>query len=344
MLENSPVEIRENRDKSATPVIRVNGVTKEFRRAKQFPGRFGAIRSIFTRQYVVTRAVKGISFSIQEGELVGYLGPNGAGKSTTIKMLTGVLVPTEGHVEVSGVVPWQDRERNALQIGVVFGQRSQLWWDLPLIESLRLMCILYRVPDDVAAKNLAKFTELLELADFLDTPVRQLSLGQRMRGDLAAAMIYEPRILYLDEPTVGLDVTAKDRVLGFLEEINRVGSTTILLTTHDLADVERLCKRIILIDKGRVLYDGSVEKLKSDIAPRRTMIVKPEAVDQVEDGVILEDVTVRVQPDGSIQYEFDPSTIPASTLVAYVSSRLPIRDVSIVEPDLATVVRRLYAN
>src|SRR5262245_6890263 len=256
------------------PIIRVRDLVKEFRTAKRQPGLLGGLRTLLTTEQVVTRAVDGVGFDVEEGELVGYLGPNGAGKSTTIKMLTGILVPTSGQVEVAGRIPWRERERNALDIGVVFGQRSQLWWDLPLIESFKLIGKLYRVTPQEFVRNLDRFTHLLGLDAFLATPVRQLSLGQRMRGDLAAVMLYEPRILYLDEPTVGLDVVAKDRMLTFIAEVNRESATTIILTTHDLQDVERLCRRIILIDHGRVLYDGPVERLVDRYAPHRMLVVQ----------------------------------------------------------------------
>ena len=201
-------------------IIEVDNVVKEFRTPKRQPGLSGAVRTLFTRRYDTKQAVAEISFTVAEGELVGYIGPNGAGKSTTVKLLTGILVPTAGDVRVAGLVPWQARQQNAMNIGVVFGQRSQLWWDLPLIESFKLVRKMYRVDGERYARNLQRFRELLGLDEFINTPVRQLSLGQRMRGDLAAAMLYNPRILYLDEPTIGLDVLAKERIRAFIEEIN----------------------------------------------------------------------------------------------------------------------------
>src|SRR5579875_3928884 len=202
-------------------IIETRRLRKVFRSVKRYPGVGGAIRSLFTREYVEKAAVEDVNLAMQAGELVGYIGPNGAGKSTTIKMLTGILVPTSGEIEVAGLVPWQERARNALNIGVVFGQRSQLWWDLPLIESFKLIAKMYRIPPQRYARNLERFSHLLGLDDFNATPVRQLSLGQRMRGDLVAAMLYEPPILYLDEPTVGLDVLARERIRSFIEEVNR---------------------------------------------------------------------------------------------------------------------------
>ncbi|HET6380164.1 MAG TPA: ATP-binding cassette domain-containing protein [candidate division Zixibacteria bacterium] len=231
------------------------------------------MRTLFTRRYTATRAVDDVSFSIDAGELVGYLGPNGAGKSTTIKMLTGILEPTSGEAEVAGVVPWRDRQANALNIGVVFGQRSQLWWDLPLIESFELVAQMYHVEPDRYRRNLGRFREILALDEFIDTPVRQLSLGQRMRGELTAALLHDPPVVYLDEPTVGLYVVANER-RTFIADINRERGTTVVLTTHDLADVERLCRRVILIDHGRVLFDGSVDRLKATYAPQRELVVQ----------------------------------------------------------------------
>ena len=208
------------------------------------------------------------------GELVGYIGPNGAGKSTTIKMLTGILVPTSGEVRVAGLVPWQQRKENARNIGVVFGQRSQLYWDLPLIESFELLRAIYGVPRDQYRRNLDEFVEILEMASFLRTPVRQLSLGQRMRGDFAAALLHSPTIVYLDEPTIGLDVVAKEAIREFIARINAERGATIVLTTHDLADVERLCRRIVLIDRGTLIYDGDIERIKSEYGRFRTLVVR----------------------------------------------------------------------
>jgi ABC-2 type transport system ATP-binding protein len=332
------------------PVIRVEQLVKEFRRAKKQDGFLGGVRTLFTRQYETVRAVDGVSFSIDPGELVGYIGPNGAGKSTTIKMMTGILVPTKGVLDVGGLVPWRDRERNALQIGVVFGQRSQLWWDLPLIESFQLIGKLYRVPAATYQRNLARFIDLLAMEEFLDRPVRQLSLGQRMRGDLAASMLYEPRILYLDEPTIGLDIVAKESMRTFIEEMNRDSGTTIVLTTHDLADVERLCRRIILIDHGHVLYDGSVEQLKAKYAPYRTLVVEL-APDDVGGGATptidraqIPGAELVEQADRTVRISFEAATTRVQDLIAAVNARYPVADLSIVEPDLESVVRQIYGE
>jgi ABC-2 type transport system ATP-binding protein len=325
------------------PIITVDNLVKDFHRPKRFDGPLGGLRTLLTRQVLTTRAVDGVSFTVDEGELVGYLGANGAGKSTTIKMLSGILVPSAGRVEVNGLVPWRQREANALQIGVVFGQRTQLWWDLPLQDSLKIIGKLYRMDLDRYRRNLARLTDLLGLEPFLGTPVRQLSLGQRMRGDLAAAMLYEPRILYLDEPTVGLDVVAKERTRRFVEQINRETGTTVILTTHDLADVERLCDRIVFIDKGKVLYDGPVDRLKRRYAPWRTLDVTlaGDAAANGEAHLDLPGVESVERQEGRLLIRFDPDAIAVTDLIAAVVARQPVSDISIVEPDLEAVVRQI---
>jgi ABC-2 type transport system ATP-binding protein len=322
------------------PIIRIVDLVKEFRIPKRHDGIFGGVRTLFTRQSTITRAVDGISFSVDEGEVLGYIGANGAGKSTTIKVLTGILVPTSGVVEVNGLVPWQARERNALNIGVVFGQRSQLWWDLPLEESFKLIAALYRIPQARYKRNMERFTEMLGLDEFIHSPVRSLSLGQRMRGDFVAAMLYEPRLLYLDEPTVGLDVMAKERIRAFIEEVSAEGHTTIMLTTHDLSDVERLCRRIILVDHGRVLYDGTVDHLKARYAPYRVLVVQQAEGDDA--AVDVTDAEVIRCEEGRTWLRFDPEHISIPALIAEVAAHYAVTDLSIEEPDLEYVVRGLY--
>jgi ABC-2 type transport system ATP-binding protein len=328
------------------PIIRAEQIIKEFRTPKREPGLMGSVRTLFTREQVVTRAVDDISFALEEGELLGYIGPNGAGKSTTIKMLTGILVPTSGTIEVAGLTPWQKRSQNALNIGVVFGQRSQLWWDLPLVESFNLVAKLYRVEPARFRANLGHFREILGLDDFMNTPVRQLSLGQRMRGDLAAAMLYDPRILYLDEPTIGLDVLAKERIRVFIEEINRERQTTVILTTHDLGDVERLCRRIMLIDHGKILYDGPIARLKSAYAPHRML-----AAQLMPDGTGLPPMDQPVEipgaefirwEEGKLWLRFDPAQVAVPGLIAELMERFPISDFNLVEPELELVIRQIY--
>lgn len=336
------------KDSPPVPIITVDALVKDFHRPQRFDGPLGGLRTLVTRQQETTRAVDGVSFSMDEGELIGYLGANGAGKSTTIKMLSGILVPTSGTVRVAGLVPWRERERNALQIGVVFGQRTQLWWDLPLDDSLALIGKLYRMDADRYRRQRDRLVDLLDLSAFLDRPVRQLSLGQRMRGDLAAAMLYEPRVLYLDEPTVGLDVVAKERTRQFVEEVNRDAGTTIVLTTHDLADVERLCNRIIFISQGKVLYDGPVTELKRRYAPFRQLKVTlaptgdRTASDSIPLGIPGAEI---VRRDAShLAIRFDPEVVAVADLIAVVIARHPVSDIAIVEPDLEGVVRRIVEN
>jgi len=252
-------------------VIRTHDLRKTFRVARRRPGLLGGLRSLVNPILHEVVAVDGVSLEIRRGEMVACLGPNGAGKSTTIKMLTGILVPSGGQVEVLGLVPSRRRKQVAQRIGVVFGQRTQLWWDLPLRDSFDLLRYIYRIPDARFRHNLDQFAALLELDAFIDTPVRQLSLGQRMRGDLAAALLHDPEVLYLDEPTIGLDVVAKHRVRSFLLDLNQQRGVTVLLTTHDMSDVERLCSRLLIIDHGRLLYDGGLDEMRARLGHDSTL-------------------------------------------------------------------------
>jgi ABC-2 type transport system ATP-binding protein len=321
------------------PIIQTRDLRKVFRTVKRSPGALGALRTLFSREYVDKVAVDGISMSLEAGELVGYIGPNGAGKSTTIKMLTGILTPTSGNIEVAGLVPYAQRKANARNIGVVFGQRSQLYWDLPLIESFELLRAIYAVPEQRYRRNLDAFTALLEMGDFLNTPVRQLSLGQRMRGDFAAAMMHDPLIVYLDEPTIGLDVVAKEAIRQFVAEINRERGTTIILTTHDLADVERLCRRIVLIDNGTLIYDGTIEVLKEQYGTHRTLVV--ELCGPYPD-FRIEGAEVEANEGTRVRLRFDRRLFSADVLIRRVADTYPINDVSIEEPELETIIRRIY--
>lgn len=302
----------------------------------------GALRHLLTRSTSVVQAVADISFAIPSGDIVGYVGPNGAGKSTTIKMLTGILVPTSGMVRVLDLVPWQQRRQLASHIGVVFGQRTQLWWDLPLIESLELLRHVYRVPAQRFAENLARFRAILDLDPFLDTPVRQLSLGQRMRGDLAAALLHDPEILYLDEPTIGLDVVAKARIREFLQLVNRDRGVTVLLTTHDMSDIAQLCRRMMIIDHGRLIYDGSVSEIRDRYGTTRTLVVDLEY--EPSEPINLAHAR-EVRADGPrrwIQFRRDEST--AAELIAEVSRQYPVRDLTIEEPEIEAIVRQIYVD
>src|SRR3954464_11623270 len=294
------------------------------------------------RQAVDVEAVAGVSFSVAAGEMIGYVGPNGAGKSTTIKMLTGILQPSGGRVRVDGLDPARQRLDVARRIGVVFGQRSQLWWDLPLRESFRLLGAIHRLPTSVWQPRLAECGQLLEMEPFLDTPVRQLSLGQRMRGEVTAALLHSPELLVLDEPTIGLDLLSKERLRGFLVRERAERGTTVLLTTHDLPDIERLCDRILVVDHGRVAFDGTLPGLVARVGAERVLVV-----DLAEPGPPLTDVpgtTLReVEADGLRQHlAFRSEETSAAAVVAAVSARVELRDLAVHEPAIEDVVRRLY--
>jgi len=255
------------------PQIVVENLVKTFRVAERKPGLWGAVRGVVRRRYRTVRALDGVGFSVEPGELVGYIGPNGAGKSTTVKTLAGILVPDSGRCEVLGRVPWKQRIDNVTAIGVVFGQRTQLWWDLPVIESFELLRDIYKVPDPDYRRRRDELIDLLELAPLLDVPVRQLSLGQRMRSDLAAVLLHGPRLLFLDEPTIGLDAVSKLAVRDFVKRLNRERGVTVLLTTHDMDDIEALCRRVLVINHGRILLDGTLDELRSRVTTERWLIV-----------------------------------------------------------------------
>ena len=305
---------------------------------EQLTKRFVVRRGRLRRERHVVEAVRGISFTVARGELLGYLGPNGAGKSTTIKMLTGILVPSAGRVQVAGLDPSRRRVQLAQRIGAMFGQRVQLWWDLPLADSFELLRHIYRVPAERHRENLARFREVLELDPFLQTPVRQLSLGQRIRGELTAAMLHDPELLFLDEPTIGLDVVAKQRVRDFLVEINRERGVTVLLTTHDLGDIERLCTRLLVIDHGTLIWDGGIADLKARYGGERTLVVDLE-----EPGPPLDVEGAEVERvEGPRQWLRFRG--PAAELTTRVAATARLVDLQIAEPDIEEIVRRIYSS
>ena len=320
-------------------MIEVQKLEKTFRVARHHRGFLGSLRNLVETDYDVVRAVDGVSFHISAGEFVGFIGPNGAGKSTTIKMLTGVLEPSGGRARVDGLDPRADRIAHTGQIGVVFGQRTQLWWDLPVIESYTLLRHVYKVPERAFAEQLARLEELLELRPLLDVPVRKLSLGQRMRCELGAALLHAPRLLFLDEPTIGLDVLAKEAIREFLATENSERGTTILLTTHDLSDIERLCPRMILIDHGRVVYDGAVEAIRREYGSERRLVIDFESAAPAElpDGVELEE-----RASTRLVLRFRRDRIGAAALIAWLGERAPIADLSLEEPPIERIVAELY--
>jgi ABC-2 type transport system ATP-binding protein len=314
------------------PVIQLDDVSRAF----TVSSRSGRMR----RSRREVRAVDGLSFTVEPGEVVGYIGPNGAGKSTTIKMLTGILVPTGGEIRVAGIDPSRHRLKLARRIGVVFGQRTTLWWDLPLKDSFDVLHKMYAVPRERYRENLAEFVDLLDLGDLLDVPVRQLSLGQRMRGDIAAALLHDPEIVYLDEPTIGLDIISKARLREFLARINAGRRTTIVLTTHDLGDIEALCSRVMVIDHGHKVYDGSLAGLRASQGARRTLVVDL-AVSM--DPITVDGATV-VKVEGPRQWLSFPADASAAPLLALVAARYPLVDLSVAEPSIEDVIARIYAR
>ncbi|HEX2324259.1 MAG TPA: ATP-binding cassette domain-containing protein [Chloroflexota bacterium] len=329
----------------APPAVAVEGLRKTFRVARHRRGALAAVRNLFDRGSLEVHAVDGLTFAIPKGEMVGCLGPNGAGKSTTVKMLTGILHPTAGEVRVLGMSPQRQRKAVARRIGVVFGQRTQLWWDLPLMESLDLLRHIYRVPPERFQANLATFRSVLDLDPFLETPVRQLSLGQRMRGDLAAALLHDPEILYLDEPTIGLDVVAKQRIRDFLRRINRERGVTVLLTTHDMADVEQLCSRLLIIDHGRLLYDGGLVEIRDRLGRERTLVVDLAEDAPFPAGPLEVPHACEVRAAGPRRWlRFNRDAVSAADLIAAVASRYRLRDLTIEEPEIEAIVRRIYES
>ncbi|AFC27480.1 ABC transporter [Paenibacillus mucilaginosus 3016] len=332
---------------AVTLAIDVHGLRKEFMVQKNREGLKGAVRDLFRREYNQVRAVKDISFQIPEGEICGYIGENGAGKSTTIKMLTGILVPTAGEIRVNGYIPYKEREKFVRGIGVVFGQRSQLWWDLGVVESFQLLKKVYRVEDADYRERLAELTDRLQLGELLNRPVRKLSLGQRMRCELAASLIHNPKILFLDEPTIGLDIVVKTEIREFLKSINQRFGTTILLTTHDLQDIEALCSRVIMLDDGRIIYDGGLEELKNRWGKGKEVILRfaqPASLQR------LKELTAGLEVHWSLDNEMTAKVwIPqeqagVSEVLGRVVNAVAIEDIKIIETTTDDIVREIYKS
>ena len=322
-------------------MIEVTQLCKEYRVALHHRGALGALRNLFELRFDVVRAVDGISFQVNAGEFVGFIGPNGAGKSTTVKMLTGVLEPTAGEVRVAGRVPRRDRLAHVAHLGVVFGQRTQLWWDLPVIESFELLRHIYSVDANRYREQRDRLVAMLEIGSLLDTPVRKLSLGQRMRCELAAALVHAPDLLFLDEPTIGLDVVAKETIRTFLASENRERGTTIVLTTHDLADIERLCPRMILIDHGRVVYDGLVEQIRRGFGDERRLRVDFDGPAPEE---LPEHVEVEERAHERLVLRFRRDVVPPAQLIAWLAERSPIADLSLEETPIERIIAAVYRD
>ncbi len=331
-------------------MIEVSHISKSFVSPKKYPGLKGAIKGLFSMEKIEKKAVDDISFSIKEGEIVGYIGSNGAGKSTTIKMMTGILSPTEGNCLVNGVDPNKKRKENAKNIGVVFGQRTQLWWDLPLSESFTILKEIYDVSDEDYAERMEFLNRVLELQEFFDRPVRTLSLGQRMRADLGAALLHNPRVLYLDEPTIGLDLVVKENIREAIKEINAKYKTTVILTTHDIGDIEELCSRIIIIDQGKKIYDGSLQKLKDLYGAKRTVSMEVRNYNPKKLANLWETLGVK-EEDYETEYDkeqhilsvtFDKNKIHVPEILTAVMSQMEVKDVQIEETQLEDIVKQIY--
>ena len=328
------------------PIIEVTDLVKEFRTFRRREGVLGALQNLVVREYVTVHAVDHISFSIQPGEMVGYIGANGAGKSTTIKILTGILTPSGGRVISNGFVPYQQRRHYTKHIGVVFGQRTQLWWDIAVIESFKLLKEIYEIPAADFDRRLGVFGELLNLKEYLHTPVRKLSLGERMRCDLAASLLHNPPVLFLDEPTIGLDVVAKERIREFLKEINRTEGTTVLLTTHDLSDIEELSQRIIIIDKGRILFDGDLEQMKQRLTKYNQVKFFLKDRSQVPRLVQIEWNGIVCEPVDELTYRicFDRQQHSSADVIRQVVNNLEVRDLLVEEEPIEEIVKRIYLS
>jgi ABC-2 type transport system ATP-binding protein len=322
------------------PQIVVRGLTKSYRVAERAPGLWGAAKGLVHRTHRVVPALTDVDFEIERGELVAYIGPNGAGKSTTVKILAGVLVPDRGHCEVAGRVPWRERVAHVAGIGVVFGQRTQLWWDLPVVESFDLLGSIYRVDAARHRSTRDELVELLELGPLLRTPVRQLSLGQRMRCDLVASLLHEPSVLFLDEPTIGLDAVSKLAVRKFIRRLNTRRGVTVLLTTHDMDDVEAVCDRVMVIGGGRMLSDGTMDDLRNQVSRERRLIVDLARADDV----IEDDEAHVIDRTGQrVTMSFDPTRTPAARLIARITERHEVRDLFVEHPPIEEIIADLYA-
>ncbi len=332
---------------SAQPLISVQDLCKHFRSFKRREGLWGGIQNLFVREYQTVRAVDDISFEIEPGEMVGYIGPNGAGKSTTIKMLTGILVPSTGKIISNGFVPWRQRTDYVKTIGVVFGQRTQLWWDIAVVESFKLLRRIYGVSQRDFDERMELFHQVLGISDYLNTPVRKLSLGERMRCDLAAALLHNPPILFLDEPTIGLDVVAKDHIRKFLRTMNERYRTTVLLTTHDLDDIEELCNRIMIIDHGKLLYDGSLSELKQKLL--RTKQIKfalrdSEAAVALRRALSAEGLDAESVDEMTYRVRFDRTRVSTSELIRKILAAGDIRDLLIEDEPIEEIIKRIYGG
>lgn len=329
-------------------MISVNNLRKEFKKTIKEPGLIGSFKSLFHPKCEKVVAVNDISFEVPKGEILGFIGPNGAGKSTVIKMLTGILTPTSGTCTINGRNPAENRKSYVKEIGVVFGQRTQLWWDLPLRETYGVLKEIYEVPDDRYHKQMAFLNEVLELDSFITSSVRTLSLGQRMRADIAASLLHSPKVLFLDEPTIGLDVVVKDNIRKAIEHINKQEKTTVILTTHDLADIELLSKRIVMIDKGSNMFDGTISELKSKYGQIRELNFETDAKDieqilNYKQHFGFNDDDIKIEKEANnVTVKFNSNAVPVSDMLSYTLDKINISDISVKDADIEEIIRRLY--
>lgn len=331
-------------------MIKVENLNKIFKTYKRQTGLTGAVKGLFKRELVEHHAVKDMNFTIDKGEIVGYIGANGAGKSTTIKIISGIMVPTTGLCEVNGVIPYKNRRHNAKQIGVVFGQRTQLWWDLPLAESFAILKEIYEVTDSDYKRRYEFINEILELSDFIHSPVRTLSLGQRMRADLAAALIHNPAVLYLDEPTIGLDIIVKSAMLKGIKDINSEFKTTIILTTHDLQDIEELCKRIIIIDKGSKVYDGSINNIKKQYGFMKYITIDLSTADNIRTFDLNNTFSIdklnlsSIIEGNSIHISYNKNMIQSGDILTEIIRKSQVLDVTVRDTPIEEIVKNIYSG
>lgn len=329
-------------------MIYVENLRKEFKKTIKEPGLKGSLKSFIKPKKEIVAAVKDISFDVQEGEILGFIGPNGAGKSTVIKMLTGILSPTSGKCTINGKDPQKDRKTYVKEIGVVFGQRTQLWWDLPLTETYTVLKEIYEVDDSRFKKRMSFLNEVLELDSFINSPVRTLSLGQRMRADIAASLLHSPKVLFLDEPTIGLDVVVKDNIRKAIAKINEEEHTTVVLTTHDLEDIELLSKRIVMIDKGSKVFDGKITDLKEKYGQMRELaFVSPDenalkVLGYAEKFGLSDDDLIQEQDGTSCKIRFNSAIVPVSDMLSYTLSKINVKDINVKDADIEEIIRRLY--
>ena len=319
--------------------IEVKNISKEFKVNKRSAGIPGMIANMFVPKFEIKKAVSDLSFTIEKGEMVGFIGPNGAGKSSTIKMLSGILCPDKGSITVGGFVPYKQRKSYVGNIGVVFGQKSQLQWDLPVIDSFELLRAIYRIPEEKYKRNLDRFTEMLDMKSFINQPVRQLSLGQRMRSDIVASLLHSPEIVFFDEPTIGVDIIGKETIRSFIKELNEQDKVTMIFTTHDMQDIEQTCKRIIIIDKGSLMYDGSLQEIRSKYGTTRRLIAEFNEETKIEPikNVIIEDLK-----DRKASFTFDNNIVDVNKLMHEVLEKYSVHDVTVAEPEIESIIQKIY--